>query len=1105
MKKILKNTLWLVALVICLVGIFAVASSAAGFTGTTASSNSSVASITSGGRTYYYNTFKAALVDARANSPAEIVVLKNTSGTSDATVYSGYDITVKGANANVVLTMPAKTFASGAGSLKFEDIVLNMTSDSIYYPNTCKASVSFNNVKMNLNGNYNMEIGASGADLSVTMVNCEIIHASPSDTAYFVYAPKSTLTYNISGLKTNTAIFYSDVAVSVDLTLTDINKTTNYPLIRGTTYTVSAETYGNDSTAKQFGYTHRVGGTEGGKVGEVYFAASEHAFASAGNKKVYNITGSSPVEEQPPQSEAGDTQQTADHVAAVSCNGTTYYYTDIYAAIRYARSVNGATVTLLKSITVTDYKIFAAYLIETMGTAGGITLNSNYVFVYADDAYRASGADADTVGSHDIMNAIDLSKLINNNSTKISKASAATGSYKVFLGVIDAATRAKANAIGLKMNEAAIVVDGNNVMLLAWNDAALDILVDTFVDIISDTQGAYKLPKNISGKFVVDESWRDDFTKPATGNLWAGQYVNDNSVQYVYDGYNTTAEGQAAYNAYIAQLKKDGYTEVWSNTIGTNLFALYTNATKKLSLYVAYHDYAYKEEYLEEYARQKSDPDDLLLFNADLSDNSFENRDHHKTLRIISMPTDTVPVPDKKLMTLDMSYTKVTDTKMTMVGLSQSNVGTCYVYMLEDGRFVVIDGGSGTSPVANIYNAMTALYKQAYGKTHTQRGEKLHIAAWYLTHPHSDHAHTFYNFVKQYGSQLKMDYMLANIPAENSIMTNPLIEISNAQIKEMQTAVGGFEMLRVQTGQKVYLANLEIEVLMTYEDHAPFNITTTNDVNVVTRFNIHNKDAKNGETTQVLNLGDAWRHTSRFLCEMYGDYMQTEIVQIAHHGNVGCERALYEAISPRAALVANGSSVFQSYLWFDSVNGNAFSYAADVWCATNVEYMWSAPEGTYNTLTFKANRADYENITDYVNGKKLTESDYTSYTNHKDRSKAGNYIHNVNNAYVEVNVYWGDMSFTYTDDAWSTDGDNKVVVENVGNMPVSFRIEYTANADVEGITGTFKQNGATVEQNRLISLGVAERKEYELVLATAIPPTDSMNGKAIGTITVTIE
>ena len=311
--------------------------------------------------------------------------------------------------------------------------------------------------------------------------------------------------------------------------------------------------------------------------------------------------------------------------------------------------------------------------------------------------------------------------------------------------------------------------------------------------------------------------------------------------------------------------------------------------------------------------------------------------------------------------------------------------------------------------------------------------------------------------------------------------------------------------MNVKTGQKLYFANLMIEILMTYEDHAPFNITTTNDTNVVTRFTIHNKDAKNGEATQVLNLGDSWRHTSRFLCEMYGDYMQTEIVQVAHHANVGCERALYEAISPRAALVANGSSVFKNYLWFNSLSGNAFSYAADVWCATNVEYMWSTPEGTYNTLTFRPNYADYENITDYVKGKKLTASDYTSYTTHKELRKAGNYIHNLNNAYVEVTVSWDDMAFTYGEEGWSAVGDNKVVIENVGNAAVSFRIKYTASADVVGLTGTFKENGATVNQNGSISLGFAGRKEYEFVLGAAVPPTASMNGAAVGTITVTIE
>ena len=295
MKKMMKHTLLVAVLVICFFAVSMVAVAAEDFNGATESTTDSVASITSEGTTYYYDSFSAALADARANSPAEIVVLKDTSGTSDDGVYSAYDITVKGANANVALTMPRKTFASGSGSLKFEDIVLKMTEDAIYYPDPCEASVSFKNVKMELNGNYNMEIGSKGATLSVTMIDCEIAHASPSNTAYFLYAPKSTLTYNISGLKTNAAIFYSDVPVSVNLTLAGINNTTTNPLIRGTSYTI--EGFGDDATAKQYNYTHRVGDTAGGKIGVVYFKSQAEAFSQAPfDKKVYNISGTTPVE-----------------------------------------------------------------------------------------------------------------------------------------------------------------------------------------------------------------------------------------------------------------------------------------------------------------------------------------------------------------------------------------------------------------------------------------------------------------------------------------------------------------------------------------------------------------------------------------------------------------------------------------------------------------------------------------------------------------------------------------------------------------------------------------------------------------------------------------
>ena len=295
MRKILKHTLLVAVLVLCLFGISMVAASATEFTGATAQTSAHVASITSGGTTYYYETFNAALADARVNSPAEIVVLKSTSAESDAGVYSDFEVTVKGADATVALTMPAKTFAVGASKIAFENIILNMTGDAIYYPNPCEASVSFTNVKMNLATNYSMEAGGSGATLAITMTNCEINHATPSDTAYLLYAPNSTLTYNINGLKTNAAIFYGNAAV--DLTIADINRTTNYPLIRGTDYTLIAEGYGNDATAKENGCNYRVGEVTTGKKGEVYFETDAAALqAAAAGVKVYDISGAAPQE-----------------------------------------------------------------------------------------------------------------------------------------------------------------------------------------------------------------------------------------------------------------------------------------------------------------------------------------------------------------------------------------------------------------------------------------------------------------------------------------------------------------------------------------------------------------------------------------------------------------------------------------------------------------------------------------------------------------------------------------------------------------------------------------------------------------------------------------
>ncbi|MBO7342050.1 MAG: hypothetical protein J6U87_05165, partial [Clostridia bacterium] len=275
----------------------------------------------------------------------------------------------------------------------------------------------------------------------------------------------------------------------------------------------------------------------------------------------------------------------------------------------------------------------------------------------------------------------------------------------------------------------------------------------------------------------------------------------------------------------------------------------------------------------------------------------------------------------------------------------------------------------------------------------------------------------------------------------------------------------------------------------------------------------------------------SWRHTSRFLCEMYGDYLQTEIVQMAHHGNVGCERALYETIAPRVVLVANDSSIFRSRLWFSRMtNGSetaekAFLYAADVWCAINAEYTWSAPANTYNTLTFKPARPDYENVTDVVSGVKLTNyvEDYPGHSNGNffNPLPEGDYIHNSGKGRTEVNVYWGELSFTYNPGSigtwnttthryegavpsgWVADGENKIWVENASSTAVNVQISYTANTGYSNFTGTFKdKNGDTVAQNTNISLGLLERKEFEFILDSTSLPASNMTGVAVGSITV---
>ena len=115
--------------------------------------------------------------------------------------------------------------------------------------------------------------------------------------------------------------------------------------------------------------------------------------------------------------------------------------------------------------------------------------------------------------------------------------------------------------------------------------------------------------------------------------------------------------------------------------------------------------------------------------------------------------------------------------------------------MLEDGRFIMIDGGqniggmhTGYDPwaqVDTIYNVLSDLYVKAYGYAPSNENP-ITIAAWIITHGHGDHISAMWDFSHKYGAgsikcstegcycgegekndSVRLQYMFANTPARS--------------------------------------------------------------------------------------------------------------------------------------------------------------------------------------------------------------------------------------------------------------------------------------------------------------------------------------------------
>ena len=331
----------------------------------------------------------------------------------------------------------------------------------------------------------------------------------------------------------------------------------------------------------------------------------------------------------------------------------------------------------------------------------------------------------------------------------------------------------------------------------------------------------------------------------------------------VMKSVGTSAE---SYQKYLKALEFAGFKLYTNNTIDNNLFATYTN-------------------------------DDLTV-NAYYIDSN-------KTVRIVWEPKGALPGLES-----DNVYdtTIEADTILTGIPVDDTTTveGMLYVIKLEDNSFVILDGGYADGGNGNSKKLYQHLVSQ------TPEGQKPVIAAWIFTHAHSDHIGNFSEFSLNYHNDVVVEKFYYNFPSDEEIASNSP-GILGTHIKEytvfkrvMNEYYEDVPKVKVHTGNKFYVRNAEFEVLQTFEDFYPDKLASHNFNTTSSVYRMY----VGGQS--FMWLGDATPASEQLLKEQFGDYLKSDVLQLAHHGIDGWREA-YMNYAPSYALWPAAKQFYEQY------------------------------------------------------------------------------------------------------------------------------------------------------------------------------------------------
>lgn len=228
---------------------------------------------------------------------------------------------------------------------------------------------------------------------------------------------------------------------------------------------------------------------------------------------------------------------------------------------------------------------------------------------------------------------------------------------------------------------------------------------------------------------------------------------------------------------------------------------------------------------------------------------------------------------------------------LTQFGATTSRQMMGYAIKTINGKIIIIDGGTKEDA-------------EQLEQYIIENGSQ--IEAWFITHPHSDHAGAFevisqnekIKINKIYMSIAEKQWYLDNEPSRAQDIEEFFKVIENENIK--------YKIVEPQMNDTIKIDNIRAQILGIKNPEITTN--AINNSSMVIKIKVNNK--------KILFLGDTGTESSKKLIKNQGNNLKADIVQMAHHGQAGATEELYKIVKPEVCLWPT-----PEWLWNNNSNG----------------------------------------------------------------------------------------------------------------------------------------------------------------------------------------